>query len=368
MIGTHRDITDRVLSEEALRISEARYRDIVENTDVLIGRFDSEGRITYMNRAIGTLMGVDPESSIGMSSLDFVHPDDLKHTIATYRQWIGDKRSSGTLENRYINKKTGAVWHLAWTITLHYDREGRLVDSHGIGINITDRIKLEEALRRAEKLESLGILAGGIAHDFNNLLTVILGNIDLSLSAHQSEADIFHNLRKAKYACDQAKELAQRFLTFSQGGNPKKDITPLAPIILDSIEAALSAANVAARHSLSRDLWTAAVDAAQMRQAIGNIIINAGEAMPEGGTVFVKAENIVMSGQNGTSHPSPTAHYIKILIEDKGRGIAAQDLSKIFDPYFTTKKLGAQKGMGTGAYHCLFNYRTTRRLHYGRFH
>ena len=348
VIGTHRDITDRVVSEEALRITEARYRDIVENTDVLIGRFDKRGRITYINKTATDFMGVDTASCIGMSSLDFIHPDDLHYTIDKYRQWVRDKQSAGTVENRYINKKTGAVWHLAWTITLHYDREGRLVDSHGIGINITDRIKLEEALRKAEKLESLGILAGGIAHDFNNLLTAILGNIELSLAAYQSGGDTSHNIQKAKYACDQAKELTQRFLTFSKGGNPKQDITPLAPIILASIEEATSGANVTVRHSLAPDLWTAAIDTEQMRQAIGNIIINAREAMPEGGIIFVKAENIIMGEKHGTSYPFSKAQYIKISIEDRGRGIAKENLTKIFDPYFTTKEMGTQKGMGLG--------------------
>lgn len=350
MLLTAVDMTEREEAERARQEREEWTKLALKETDEGLWEWRfQEQQLTFHDNWPQRLGYDDMGPGVNVNWwLAHITEESRKRVERQFREHREGRAKYHEFEYEIQTKQGESHWFWVRSKIIERTVDGRPLRIIGTHRDITDRIKLEEAVRKAEKLESLGILAGGIAHDFNNLLTVILGNIDLSLSAHQSGADLFHNLQKATHACDQAKELAQRFLTFSQGGNPKKDITPLAPIILASAEAALSGTNVAARHSLPPDLWTAAIDAAQMRQAIGNIIINAGEATPEGGTVFVKAENIVMSAQNRTSQPFPTAHYIKILIEDKGRGIAAQDLSKIFDPYFTTKKMGAQKGMGLG--------------------
>ena len=193
-------------------------------------------------------------------------------------------------------------------------------------------------------MESISILAGGIAHDFNNILTAILGSVNLA-KVHAVDSLVKEKLVKIEKASIQAKDLTQQLLTFSKGGAPIKKVTSLVGLIKDSTTFALRGSKVKCQFLIPKTLWPAEVDEGQIGQMISNLIINADQAMPEGGTVQVQAENVVISSD--CEVPLNPGRYIQISVEDQGIGIPKQYLTKIFDPYFTTKQEGSGLGLAT---------------------
>jgi PAS domain S-box-containing protein len=205
--------------------------------------------------------------------------------------------------------------------------------------------RTKEQFYQAQKMESVGILAGGIAHDFNNLLATIMGNISLAKMMTKPEDKMFNVLTRAEKESLRAKDLTQQLLTFSKGGTPVKKIVAISRIIKDSANIALRGSKVSCDVSLPDGIWPVEADEGQIIQAINNIIINADQAMPEGGIIKVQAENIRIDGSNGLRIPEGT--YVKISIQDQGIGISEENLAKIFDPFFTTKPKGTGLGLTT---------------------
>ncbi|MCJ7773707.1 MAG: ATP-binding protein, partial [Desulfobacterales bacterium] len=210
---------------------------------------------------------------------------------------------------------------------------------------ITDRKKMEEELLRSDKLESVGVLAGGIAHDFNNILTVIMGNISFAKDQVKSEDEIFELLTEAEAASTRAQTLTKQLLTFAKGGAPVKKIAQLKDVIKESALFVLRGSKSSYEFSITEDLWSVNVDVGQISQVINNMVINANQAMPEGGIIQVAAENFIIEDSHGL--PVKPGRYIKISITDQGVGIAEKHLSNIFDPYFTTKQKGSGLGLAT---------------------
>jgi signal transduction histidine kinase/CheY-like chemotaxis protein len=216
--------------------------------------------------------------------------------------------------------------------------------------DITARKRAETDRLILNKLESTGILAGGIAHDFNNLLTVILLNLDLAQRLKLPDERLACFLEEAKETCTLAGRLTAQLVTLCEGGAPVRKPTLLGGLILESVRLALGGSNVRCQFAVAEDLWVAEVDAGQMGQVIRGIVLNAREAMPQGGMVLVRAENVILSAPE---QPSLAAgEYILLSIADQGAGIAKDTLRKIFDPYFSTKHRGDQKGMGLGLTIC----------------
>ncbi|MEA3415955.1 MAG: response regulator [Thermodesulfobacteriota bacterium] len=211
--------------------------------------------------------------------------------------------------------------------------------------DITEKRNMEEALLKADALESLGILAGGIAHDFNNILTAIMGNITLAKMYAKPEDKIFERLKEAENASLRAKDLTQQLLTFSRGGAPIKKTAFISKLLEDTTLFALTGSNVRCEFSIPSDLWPVEADEGQISQVINNLIINADHAMPGGGIIKVSAENTAVDVKQGL--PLKEGNYIKISIEDQGVGIPEEHLQKIFDPYFTSKQKGSGLGLAT---------------------
>jgi signal transduction histidine kinase/CheY-like chemotaxis protein len=206
--------------------------------------------------------------------------------------------------------------------------------------DITDRQKMEQELLRAQKLESLNVLAGGIAHDFTNILTAIVNYTTLA-KMYSTQDTVKEKLTKIENASFQAKELMQYLLTFSKKGEPSKKTVSAAEMIRDAATFALRGSNVKCQFHISEGLWPVDVDEGQISQVINNIIINADHSMPEGGIIQIRAENV---GVEESVLPLKKGNYVKISVEDEGIGIPEKHLHDIFDPYFTTK----QKGSGLG--------------------
>jgi nitrogen-specific signal transduction histidine kinase/ActR/RegA family two-component response regulator len=213
--------------------------------------------------------------------------------------------------------------------------------------DVTERERAEEELRasemKAQRLESIGLLAGGIAHDFNNILTAILGNIELARMFLPPEEKAHDRLAVAVEAAVRARGIAQHLLTFAKGGEPIKEVVSVAALVREAVDFALRGTNVRSDYALASDLRCTEADAGQLHQVINNLVINACQAMPDGGIVKVAARNETI----GRSNPSKLGEgeYVRVDISDQGPGIIKEYQNKIFDPYFTTKETGSGLGL-----------------------
>lgn len=212
-------------------------------------------------------------------------------------------------------------------------------------IQIEENAKIEEELFRARQIESLGILAGGIAHDFNNLLTAILGNISLSKMYVPEGEKVHRKLCDAEKASLRARELTQQLLTFSRGGAPVKKIASIANVVRDSACFTLSGSRATCRFNIPDDLHPVEVDEGQFSQVINNLVINADQAMPEGGEIEITCANVSLGPE--LTVPLAAGPYVLITIRDQGEGIPEDILPRIFDPYFSTKESGKGLGLAT---------------------
>jgi signal transduction histidine kinase/CheY-like chemotaxis protein len=242
-------------------------------------------------------------------------------------------------------RKDGTVFPILAIASPIYE-EGRVVASLTAFRDISDVKKLEEEVQKAQRLDSVGVLAGGIAHDFNNLLQAILGNISLARMFAPAGARHTERLADAERAVNQARELSYRLLTFSKGGAPVREIVAIGPPLRESVALALSGSNITPEYAIAADLDSIEADANQLQQVFHNLALNAKEAMPHGGTLQVQARNVAVSRGDGFSlREGP---YVLISFRDHGAGIAKNDLSRVFDPYFTTKEVTEGRGRGLG--------------------
>lgn len=342
MISTVWDVTKRKKAEEKLQESETRYREVVEGTSDLITVTDSNGRFLFVNHMAENIFGIDADKCIGMSAFRFIHSDDREETEKWFSECIRKQVSQASIENRQINQQTGNVHNMFWVCHISYDEEGQVQVVNGIARDITERKKLEEELQKSHKIKSVGILAGGIAHDFNNLLSAILNNIHISKMHANSESNVYKNLESAEKAIYKATNLTLQLLTFARGGTPVKKTASIAELITDSAEFTLKGSNVKCEYIVADDLLAVEVDGGQMNQVIQNLILNADQAMPEGGAIRINIENSILGSDTGL--PLPEGKHVKIVLQDQGTGISEEHLQKIFDPYFTLKGMG--RGLG----------------------
>ena len=208
---------------------------------------------------------------------------------------------------------------------------------------------MEEALLRAKKLESIGILGGGIAHDFNNILTAIMWNIDIAQSELQSGLNISEYLSEAEKGCEPARDLVRPFITFSRGEDLDKRPVSISELIQDVCASIPGDPNIRCEISLPEELWQIEIDKRLMREAINGLINNARDAIPEGGVITISAKNMTLgTGEIAPDFPGQYGRFIRVSVQDQGIGIPEEALDQVFDPYFSTKERGAQKGMGLG--------------------
>jgi nitrogen-specific signal transduction histidine kinase/CheY-like chemotaxis protein len=233
------------------------------------------------------------------------------------------------------------------SVRLHVvkDSEEKTVRTYGVTQDITEQKRMEEELLRTQKLESVGLLAGGIAHDFNNILTTILGNTYMAKAEVDPENEIFELLSDMEVASSRAQALTQQLLTFAKGGAPIKEASSIKKVVTESSIFVLRGSKSSCEFSIVEDLWPVDVDVGQISQVIHNVVMNADQAMPDGGKVRIAVENLTIEGKHGL--PIKPGGYVRISITDQGLGIDKEDIAKVFDPFFTTKPEGSGLGLAT---------------------
>ena len=227
-----------------------------------------------------------------------------------------------------------------------HDISGKAIGSVLVLRDVTERSRLESELERASKLESVGILAGGIAHDFNNILAVIMGNLTLAqLDPTTEGTPIERWLREAERGALRARDLTQQLLTFAKGGDPVRMAVRLPEVVREAAEFALHGSTVRAEFAMADDVWAADVDRSQIGQVVQNLVINAMQAMKNGGIIRVGLRNAELA--EGQQPPLAAGRYLELSLADTGTGISPEHLARIFEPYFTTKEQGSGLGLAT---------------------
>jgi signal transduction histidine kinase len=220
----------------------------------------------------------------------------------------------------------------------------------GVTTDVTEMKRLSDEVNRINNLESIGLLSGGLAHDFNNLLNIIYGNITFVKMLAEGNTAVIEPLIDAEEACERAKELGIRLQAFSQGSAPAREPIALSSLIKDAAESLFKGSHISHSISAVDDVLPLKAEPRQIRQMFENLLANAKDAMPDGGTVTITIENCEVDGKKGLSLGS--GFYVCISIQDDGLGIPEVNLPKIFDPYFSTKDTYSQRGMGLGLSIC----------------
>ncbi|HET7824283.1 MAG TPA: PAS domain S-box protein, partial [Anaeromyxobacter sp.] len=337
-----REVVEHRGAAQALRESEALFRDLAERATVGVYLIQ-DGILVYVNPRMAEVFGYAPEEIMGrMRNADLTLPEDRELVAENVRRRLEARAASIQYEFRGVRKSGEVIWvEVYGTRTTHRGRPAIV----GTLIDTTRKKTAEEEQARVEKLESLGLLAGGIAHDFNNLLAAILADLSLAREASGADADLKELLGEAEGAALRAKELTLQLLTFSRGGAPVKKRLDVGPVLRAAASFALRGSNVSCEYDLAPDLWPVHVDEGQIGQVMQNLVLNAVQAMPEGGVVRISAENVREAGDAMGEAEAPRC--VRIAVADGGPGIAPEIARRIFDPYFTTKQGGTGLGLAT---------------------
>ena len=295
--------------------------------------------ILLANKAAADSLNMSPENLIGIKCYQLWHGSNEPCKACPVKEALETGKTHEGIQVTPDN----SIWEIhGYPLK---DKQGEIRGAIEITRNVTDRKILEEELTRRQKLDSLGTLASGIAHDFNNILTVILGNVSFAKMLMNTDDKAYTRLSDVENAALKAKELAGRLLTFSKGGSPLKKVVSMDRFLHDTITLALKRKDIHPIFSFTGNLRPVEIDESQIVQVIHNIINNAEDAMPRGGTLTIGGENI---SSDAIGHLPLTAdNYVKLCITDTGIGIDNENIGNIFDPFFTTKKQSYGLGLAT---------------------
>jgi two-component system cell cycle sensor histidine kinase/response regulator CckA len=341
IVGFISDTTESKMAEDGLQESKARFKDLSEaSLEAII--FIENGIITDVNRKMYEMFAYNDDEIIGRDVLDFIAPDT--RSLSKERIDSGNEKIYETMGL----KKDGTVFPISI-----YPRELYLKGKRvriSVVRDLTEQKNMEEEVMKSKNLQSVGTLAGGIAHDFNNLLMAIVGNIALAKIHAPKGGKTVDYLKEAERMVFMGKNLTHQLLTFSHNVDTIKKIADIGPLIKETAENVLRGSFVKLNYIIPDDLSLVEVDEDQIKQVIQNIIVNAKEAMLSEGSLYITCENVSITPQHKL--PPTMEEYVRILIQDEGVGISEENMSKIFDPYFTTKDMGSQKGVGLGLAIC----------------
>lgn len=357
------NITERKRQEKQLIQSEQLNRSILDNVDEGFVLIDRDYRVLSANKAYCRQNKAGDQEVIGRYCYEVAKQYNrpcyeygegcvIKHVFANGKPF----HSVHTQEDF-----RGEIRHVETRGIPLFDEAGNLTSAIKVILDVTDRYRLETEQIKIDKLESIGTLAGGIAHDFNNLLQGVFGYLSMAKLAIDNKTEALAALEQAEKALGLSTKLTMQFLTFSKGGKPVRNRAEIRSIIDNAVKFALSGSRCECRLQVAEGLWQAKVDEGQISQVIQNIVLNAAQAMAEGGRIEVVARN-VQAADNDLPPELAAGDYVEISISDNGPGIPPQLLGKIFDPYFTTKEKGSGLGLAT-SYSIVRNHNGLIKVH-----
>jgi PAS domain S-box-containing protein len=348
-----RDVTRRRVAEDALRVSERRLRAFFEATTVGLVEVSTTGRILQANDAFCRMVGYAPAELPGTSAADLVFPDDRSEVRDQYER-VGNG-PSGVFEadRRYRRKDGSALWARVSAVAVR-DEVGRPGWVSAVVIDLTERKKLEEQVRQAEKLEAVGRLAGGVAHDFNNLLTVINGYGQVVL-ARLPEGDATRDMvQQMTAAGERAARLTAQLLAFSRNAIVEPKVLDLNEVVSRSAQLLrrLIGEDVALATVLAPGLSRVKADPTQVDQVLMNLAVNAKDAMPRGGRLTIETRDVRLRAEDAAMYPDlPPGGYVQLAVSDTGAGMTEDVKTRLFEPFFTTKEQGKGTGLGLAVVH-----------------
>jgi PAS domain S-box-containing protein len=359
------EITVRLKSEKDLQQSELKYRLLAESIQDVIWTMDMELRFNYVSPAIERLQGWTPAEYLQHKLEELLTPDSLTKVLDTFSRALrsgaqsGSYQQSATLELEMIRKDGSSAWGEV-TASFILDDAGKPVGVLGVTRDITERRKAErekaelrESLARSKKMEALGTLAGGVAHDLNNVLSGIVSYPDLLLMDLPKESPLRRPIEVIQESGRKAAAIVQDLLTLARRGVPTAEVVNLNDLVAEYLMSAeyqrLRAFHplVDVETRLAPDLLNIIGSSVHLAKTIMNLVSNAAEAMPDGGLIRIITENRYLDRSVKNTHEAAESEYAVLRVTDSGVGIAAEDLQRIFEPFFTKKKMG-RSGTGLG--------------------
>ena len=308
---------------------------------------DREGRVVLINQVAEELTGWIQEEAAGQplrQVFDIINEQTRQPCPSPVDQVLARGRIIGLANHTALIARDGSERSIADSGAPIRQGDGNIIGVVLVFRDVSTQRRLEAELQRTQKLESIGLLAGGIAHDFNNLLAGIIGNLSVAKLDVDPSSELFEIFSDVERSAFRSRELTQQLLTFAKGGAPVKETASLKEVVRESADFVLRGSAVQCLYELAEDLWPASVDRGQISQVLQNLVINAVQAMPTGGTVRIGAVNRRV---RPSELPLPEGDYVEVMVRDEGGGIPPEHLQRIFDPYFTTKQQGSGLGLAT---------------------
>lgn len=351
-----RDIGDRKRVEQELATEKERLAVTLRSIGDGVITTDINGRIVFLNKVAEDLTGWTNEEAKGEIStrvFNIINEKTGQKCVCPVQRVIELGRIIGLANHTGLIAKDGTIRSIADSGAPIRSHDSKIIGVVIVFRDVTHEQKMTEEFLKIRKLESVGVLAGGIAHDFNNILAAILGNIELAgYRIAKGDAETTELLSNAKKATTRATKLTGQLLTFAKGGDPIKEETSLPKLITESADFVTHGSKIKCSYRFPEQLWKVDVDSGQISQVIQNIIINAKQAMPGGGTVTVECANVPDAATEALLSVD-RGNYVRVTIQDTGVGIPKEIIDKIFDPYFTTKQEGS--GLGLAICHSIIN-------------
>ena len=338
------DITDRKRAEAALAESESRFRTVFEHAGLGIALVDADGKPLEVNRAVEQLLGRDAAELASIPFADLTHPEDVDADVGLYRRLRAGALDRYDLEKRFLHADGSVRWGRL-TCTAVRGADGEF--SHAVALveDITERKALEEQLLHAQKLDAVGRLAGGVAHDFNNLLTALGGHAEFLVAGLDPDDPRRHEAEEIRRIGERAAHLTRHLLAFSRRQMLQPRVLDLTELVgeLEKMLTRLIGEHIELRSVAAPDLWPVEADPGQLEQVVVNLIVNARDAMPTGGTLTIELGNAEV--EDGADGALP-GRYVRVAVTDTGLGLDPGVREHLFEPFFTTKELGKGTGLG----------------------